>query len=356
MDSLKTRTARILYAVSRNIFRKNRGRRVLAGVLALTLAAGSAPYTGFRALAASAGGLDVSIQWAGSSSADQLVWNSAREEKKTVTMQVNYKNNQGGNSTGFPAGAISIRVPGIGMANRASIKRADAIVDNTGSEQTWSHTYEAATDTYIFRNIKAVDRETSFAGSFQLAWDFNSRETVDGYSQKIRATLSAGGQTADTGEIRFQFTSQPDTHTLEAEANALEGPDGLGEDPGSYYWVRYAVRETVAEKARAAKNKYYTVTLPDGAVMKQIGSGDYESLGGNTYRFPYAAYCNVYVAYPKDRFGGTLVNQEFVLHGTYLDTDTDTVLARDHAGIRPSDYGFRYDGYLYWVGKGGAFS
>ncbi len=335
---------------------RNLWRRALSGFLALILAFTSVPSGVFAAASASVNGFEVSLQWVGTSAADSLVWNSSREEKKTITMQVNYRNNQGGVLGGFAAGGITIRVPGIGMANRTSVKMAQAAVDNMGGEKTWSYTYEAASDTYVFKNIRAVDSETSFAGSFQIAWEFNSRETTDGYRQKIRASLSAGGQTVTTNELLFQFRSQTDTCTIQAEANALEGPDGLGEQADSYYWVRYGVKETIAEKARGARDKYYTVTLPQGAVLKQTGSGSFESLGGNTYRFSYGAYQNVYVAYPKDRFGGVLVNQEFVLHGTYLDTDQDVVLARDSAGIRPSDYGFRYDGYLYWVGKGGAGS
>ena len=328
----------------------------LSGIMALVLAVCSVPLDSFPVQAASIRGFEVSLQWVGSSDADTLVWNSSREEKKTITMQVNYRNNQGGILAGFPAGAITIQVPGIGMAGRGRVQAAAGVVDNAGGEKTWNYTYDGATDTYTFRNVRAVDSETSFAGTFQIAWEFNSRDTVNGYRQKVRAVLSAEGQTMATNELAFAFTSQTDTHTLEAQANALEGPDGLGEQADSYYWVRYGVKETIGEKARGAGNKYYTVTLPEGAVMKLAGSGDFQSLGGNTYRFPYASYQNVYVAYPRNRFGGTRVSQNFVLRGTYLDTDQDVVLARDSVEIRPSDYGFRYDGYLYWVGKGGAHS
>lgn len=336
--------------------RKCLWKRFLSGVLAWILAFSQVPLEGFAGPYASVNGFEVSLQWAGTSDGDTLVWKSVREEKKTITMQVNYRNNQGGVLAGFPAGGITIRVPGIGMANRTSVQVADAAVDNMGGEKTWTYTYEASTDTYVFRNTRAVDSETSFAGAFQIAWDLQSRETTHGYRQNIRATLEAGGQTVTTNELVFQFQSQTDSHTLEAQANALEGPDGLGEQADRYYWVRYAVKETIAQKARGTRDKYYTVTLPQGAVLWQAGSGDFESLGGSTYRFPYAAYQNVYVAYPKDRFGGTRVDQDFVLRGTYLDTDKDVILAQDRAGIIPSDYGFRYDGYLYWVGKGGAQS
>lgn len=328
------------------------GRRLLAGLLVLALAAVPVPEAK-AASAADIDGFEVWIQWGNGSSADTLNWNSVREEEKTVLLQVNYRNNEGGSSKGFPAGGIRIRVPGIGMAGRSSVKRADGIADNSGGEKIWDYSYEAATDTYVFTNRHEIDRETSFSGSFQIAWNFNSRDTVNGYRQKIQAVLETEGKTARTNELLFAFTSEEDRHQLEAEANALEGPDGLGEDANSYYWVRYGVKETVSEKARGAKDKYYTVQLPDGAILKQVGQGEIRDLGDNKYRFSYGAYQNVYIAYPKDRFGGSQAEQIFSLYGTYLDTDEEVLLAEDRAAVKPNDYGFIYNGNLYWVGKGG---
>ncbi len=349
----------IIAGIKKTVFPKRgvmrRGiRKVLSGVMALTIMATSIPLTGLTAYAAQIKGFEVSLQWASGSSAENLNWSSDREEERTVTMQINYRNNQGAeNPDGFPAGGITIRVPGIGLANRSSVKRAEAVIDNIGSETTWNYSYEAATDTYVFTNTKAIDSETSFAGSFQIAWDFNSRETVNGYKQDITATLSVDGQSVNTNEIHFSFLSKEDSHTIEAEANALEGPDGLGENANDYYWARYAVKETVSEKARAAEGKYYIVTLPAGAELRRVGNGSFENLGGNRYKFDYAAYQNVYVAYPKDQFGGVETNQTFELYGTYLDTTKEVRLAQDDVSIIPNDYGFVYDGYLYWVGKGG---
>ena len=328
------------------------GKRFLAGILALTLAVVPVPDTP-AAFAANINGFEVWLQWASGSSADDLAWNSSREEKRTIFLQVNYRNNEGGNSKGFPAGGIRIRVPGIGMANRNSVKKADGVADNSGSEKIWDYSYEQASDTYVFTNRTAIDRETSFAGSFQIAWNLNSRDTVNGYAQKIRAVLEVEGESAETNELCFSFSSREDSYQLEAEANALEGPDGLGEDANSYYWVRFGVRETISEKARGAKNKYYVAELPEGAVLKQVGQGDVISLGDNRYRFAYGAYQNVYIAYPKSQFGGTLADQTFRLCGTYLDTEKETVLAETRASVKPNDYGFVYNGSLYWVGKGG---
>ena len=84
----------------------------------------------------------------------------------------------------------------------------------------------------------------------------------------------------------------------------------------------------MAERARPAAEKYYTAELPQGAVLKQISQGTVENLGGNRYRFSYAPYQNVYIAYPKSLFGGNLTKQTFQLHGTYLDTDREVLLER----------------------------
>ncbi len=328
------------------------GKRILAGALALALAVVPVPAVK-AASVAEISGFKVWIQWASGSSADVLNWNASREEEKTLVLQVHYRSDENRSFEGIPANSIRIRVPGIGMACRDSVKRAESTAGSGEGEQIWGYTYEAATDTYVFTNEKAVEGETSLAGVFQLAWNLNSREVTDGYGQTIQAVLERGGETALTNGIRFSFTSREDTFALEAQANALEGPDGLGEDANSYYWVRYGVKETISERSRAAKNKYYTVELPEGAELKRVGDGTFERLGGNRYRFSYGAYQNVYIAYPKEKFGGTEVEQTFSLYGTYLDREKEVLLAEDRTAVIPNDYGFVYNGNLYWVGKGG---
>lgn len=327
------------------------GRRMLAGMLAAALAV--VPVPDARADGpAEIDGIRVWIQWASGSSADVLEWNASREEEKTLMLQVNYRSSREGAWEEIPTGAIRIRVPGIGMACRDFIKRADG-VGNSAGESLWEHTYDPAADTYVFSNRSPVGPETNFAGAFQIAWNMNSRDTVNGYTQKIRAVLETGGQTADTNELSFSFRSEEDGFRLEAEPDALEGPDGLGEDAGSYYWVRYGIKETVAEKARGVTDRYYIAELPDGAKLQRVGKGSFEDLGGGRYRISYEPYQNVYVAYPKDRFGGEETRHTFRLYGTYLDTDGETELASAQTVIRPNDYGFIYHGSLYWVGKGG---
>ena len=329
------------------------GRRLLAGLLAIALTAAPIPETE-AAQFAEIDGFQVWIQWASGSSAEELNWNSVREEEKTVTLQVNYRSNEGGQSQGFAAGSVRIQVPGIGMASRTSVQQAEGVADNSGGEPLWDYVYDSSADTYTFTNRKEIDRETSFSGSFQIAWNFNSREVTHGYRQTVQAQLETGGRTEKTNAIGFSFTSNTDVHELEAEANALEGPDGLGENANSFYWVRYGVKETISEKARGAADKYYTVQLPEGAVLKRVGEGDATDLGGGLYRFPYKAYQNVYVAYPKSQFGGDRAEQTFTLYGTYLDTEDEVKLAETAASVTPNDYGFVYNGSLYWVGKGGA--
>ena len=329
------------------------GRRLLAGLLAIALTAAPIPEAE-AAQFAEIDGFQVWIQWASGSSAEELNWNSVREEEKTVTLQVNYRSNEGGQSQGFAAGSVRIQVPGIGMASRTSVQQAEGVADNSGGEPLWDYVYDSSADTYTFTNRKEIDRETSFSGSFQIAWNFNSREVTHGYRQTVQAQLETGGRTEKTNAIGFSFTSSTDVHELEAEANALEGPDGLGENANSFYWVRYGVKETISEKARGAADKYYTVQLPEGAVLKRVGEGDATDLGGGLYRFPYKAYQNVYVAYPKSQFGGDRAEQTFTLYGTYLDTEDEVKLAETTASVTPNDYGFVYNGSLYWVGKGGA--
>lgn len=327
------------------------GRRILAGILSAALAAVPVPEAKAEDTA-ELNGIRVWIQWASGSSADILNWNASREEEKTLTIQVNYRSSRGESWTEIPAGAIRIRVPGIGMACRDMVKRADGAGSSSG-ESLWDHTYDPASDTYLFTNRSAIAGETSFAGAFQIAWHMNSRELVNGYGQKIRAVLEMEGRTAETNELQFSFSSKADVFQLEAAPNALEGPDGLGENAGSFYWVRYGIKETIGEKSRAAEGKYYTVELPEGAELKRVGEGEFEDLGDGCYRFPYKPYQNVYVAYPKDRFGGEEIWQTFRLFGTYLDTDRETELAWAETAVTPNDYGFVYNGNLYWVGKGG---
>ena len=68
------------------------GRRLLAGLLAIALTAAPIPEAE-AAQFAEIDGFQVWIQWASGSSAEELNWNSVREEEKTVTLQVNYRSN-----------------------------------------------------------------------------------------------------------------------------------------------------------------------------------------------------------------------------------------------------------------------
>lgn len=331
-------------------------KRVLSGFLAILMIFNSIDLGVITSLAASVNGLEVSLQWVGSNSPNSISWSSSRNESKIITMQVDYRYNQGASSQGFPINSITIVVPGIGRANRGYTKQADAVIDNLGNDKVWAYTYNQSNDTYVFKNIKEIDKETSFAGSFQIAWNMNSRDTINGYNSNIQAEITANGSKVNTNTISFNFKSSEDTYMIKAEANSLEGPDGLGDNANSYYWVRYSVKEDIAEKAREATNKYYTITLPSGAILKEVGNGEFTNLGNNKYRFDYSSYQTVYIAYPKDKFGGTPIRHDFELHGIYNDTTSDKILAVSDVTIKPNDYGFTYDGYLYWVGKGGAYS
>lgn len=54
---------------------------------------------------------------------------------------------------------------------------------------------------YVFNN-KDIEKGSTFNGSFELLWEFDSRECVNDYSQNIQATLNSGDKSVLSPQLK----------------------------------------------------------------------------------------------------------------------------------------------------------
>ena len=338
-------------------FLNKKFKQITANILALVMLVTSIPVTPLTLYADQIDGINVSIQWSGNSSADDIDWYATTSQNRSIVLQVNYKFNKAKISKdGFEPGDIEIKIPGIGKVNRAYVKKAQVSI-GSGESQVWRlDEYDSVEDIYTFKNSRRIDSETSFAGSFSLIWDLSSRDIITESYEEIEGIVQAKEIKGKTNKIRFKFVSEVDTYEIGAYCDGFDTPDGLNDflegEPEDFYWVKLAVNPRVSYKSRGTKNTYYIARFPENAVIRK-STGSYEDLGNNEYKLGHSNI-TLWITYPKDEIGkGEILEHYFELYGTYLDTTEEVLLAEDNVSITPSDYDFTYNGYINSVGKSG---
>lgn len=317
------------------------------------------------------GGFDLKMTWTGSNDAN-YTWDTAAAETKTVRMLVSYSNKAPERK--YEPGELIITVPGIGNANRGGTMQAtDVAADKASSPvktKNWSYTYNSKTDTYVFVNNVPVEEGSAFVGSFELLWTMYSRDTVDGFSKTVEATLQTSDNIRVTsGSIKYSQKRTPDEYKITQSPTALYSAEGINGDLNieDYYWVGFPITGTRQTKSLAIKESRYKITVPEGAVVtyasdsisdtplvvekegdayiinQNAGVDEARYLSGDGWTY-------IYVAYPKDKYSAdSVIQNKIELEATYKDHDGERkTIAQSESTLRMGDYGFKHhEGSLY---------
>ena len=288
-------------------------------------------------------GFKLAMRWGGTTS-KEYNWNATKNEKRVIKLTVYYQNEVCENA--YSTNDITITVPGIGALNRlGTIKATDIAADEYGTTQhkrDWTYKYNQATDTYTFYNNNEIEQGSTFNGSFELLWEFNSRSSINDYTKTIQATLNDGTQTIQSQELTLNYTSKRDTYYVTKTAKAITSADGLSKYIASeksiqdYAWVQYTFRYNVQElNARGLKNRYLTDTLPKGAIIakdtnvikNEDGTVTYKIEETNVPENSVQEY-SIIVGYPGEQYAGQTIQNTAYLNGTYYDETEETNLAQ----------------------------
>ena len=288
-------------------------------------------------------GFKLAMRWGGTTN-KEYNWNATKNEKRVIKLTVYYQNEVC--EKAYSANDITITVPGIGALNRlGTIKATDIAADEYGTTQhkrDWTYKYNQSTDTYTFYNNNEIEQGSTFNGSFELLWEFNSRSSINDYTKTIQATLNDGTQTIQSQELTLNYTSKRDTYYVTKTAKAITSADGLNKyiapekSIQDYAWVQYTFRYNVQElNARGLKNRYLTDTLPKGAIIAKDTNVIKNEDGTVTYKIDETSVpensvqeYSIIVGYPGEQYAGQTIQNTAYLNGTYYDETEETNLAQ----------------------------
>ena len=288
------------------------------------------------------GSFKVSLRWGGTSN-PEYKWDATKSENRVIKLTFYYQNEV--TPQAYAPGDLVVTIPGIGKLNRASIQKAtDIAADVYGSEEQkrdWSYKYDEKTDTYTFYNNHEIEKGASFNGSFEMLWEFTSRNNLNDYEQKLQATLKATDQTVLTPELSLNFTSVKDIFYLNKTMQSVSSADGLGKyvaegkTTSDYGWVIYTLRYNVKElNARGLQNRYLIDTFPEGVVVATDKNVIKNEDGTTSYKISESSVLvnnlqeySIIVGYPEEYIGKTIENTAYI-YGTYKDEEEEVELAQ----------------------------
>ena len=166
---------------------RNLCTKASAALLSATMLIGSVDVTGFKSLAAESGYANQLNNWKVESSwgnySDTYSWHADTAENQNFKLSISYKADPltDADREYYEPGSIIFKVPGLGGANRASIKRASSLPSDH-AESEWACVWDETTDTYTFSNRSRMSTQ-SINGGFEVVWTLSSRDTINGYEQ-----------------------------------------------------------------------------------------------------------------------------------------------------------------------------
>ena len=212
-------------------------------------------------------GWKIKSSW--SNYSDTYTWNAdsdaTQQPKAIVTYRIENL------SKTYNIGEMTIWVPGIGISNRASVKKATSIAGEN-SDSDWNlDNYDQTNDVYTFKNAVPFREGESVNGGFEIIWTLNSRETSNDYSQTKSVVFSDGNGEINLPPLTFEFTSVRDLETVTMEKQSLSGEEYQLLDK-DITWYKIFNNFTEDVRARGVnKSKYFvTLTLPSGTTPEDI--------------------------------------------------------------------------------------
>lgn len=321
------------------------------------------------------------------------------DEERTITIQINYKNNN--TITNYKSGELQITIPNLIYKNyddpntiSSAQWETTAIVganDGTHSGYEWNF-FESSPGTsqeyYIFNNSKEIEEKSNLEGSIQIIYKITSLgedkdlyfeknidECTHSYTKKIQAELSgisngvsmSAEEKIISNELSFNYIrkySHPwkqRNYTIKKSAEKIVSLDGLPSN--EYWWVKYKFTlngKTGYTYPYVGITYYIEDTIPEDCLILDRDFNEI-TLENNVYKDSSFQNMNstsveyIYVGYPKDKYNIEKNNlnitndvELFVKYGNeseYKYTDSDSI------NINLSDYEYEYPSILYNVSK-----
>ena len=297
------------------------------------------------------GGFKLAMRWSGTTNKNYS-WSSTKKEERVIKLTVYYQNEVC--EKAYSANEIKIMVPGIGRLNRlGSIKAADIAADEYGVQEhkrDWSYKYDSVTDMYTFYNNQDIEQNSTFNGSFELLWKFQSRDCLNNYEKTIDATLTDGEVTVKSQELTFNYTSLRDTFYINKTANSLISADGLnkyveeGKNVRDYAWVQYKfVYNTKDLNARGLQSRYMIDTFPEGTVIANDNKDNIIKNEDGTISYKLnetkieenrVIERSIIVGYPGEKYANQTITNTVYLNGIYYDETEETELAKSSIDVQ----------------------
>lgn len=295
----------------------------------------------------------LSLHWKDSSTGDTLsdkydiVSDSSSQRAITLTASYNINSVR---EQGYKRGELSIKVKGIGDIYRKSTMKANVAADegsaSLSSDKDWSYTWDSSTDTYTFVNNHNIKGNSRLDGYFDLIWDINPRDSINGYSQNdVKAVMKmSNDQNVESNVLSITNKTTCDKHTSSITPERLNSLDGIDLSADDYIFVKYFLSADVIEKARGVQSCSYVFNADTDGVGKDIilynGSTSMETLDDNKYTIGnYTKFDKyIYIAYPKEYYRGKTVNVSLTGTGRYYDEDSNVIVSTRNKTIMLSDY------------------
>lgn len=262
---------------------RDKGKRLTAGFLAGAMLLGSVDFSGFPAFAAeeysnSLNGWSVNSAWGNYT--DSYSLSSDVEENRSFKLAVSYRIDDmaAAGKDSYEPGSICFKVPGLGGANRVSVKKASSLPSDSAKSE-WNCVWDQASDTYVFTNKYSMDAQ-AINGGFEIVWTLGSRETVNGYSQDRSVRFNLDGEEIVLPPLHFDFSSEADVVQIgTAQEDGSYKMDVQYLDSSEYRnyskdysWFKVSTNAFTDFKARAVLSSAYYIDLdlPDGITADDI--------------------------------------------------------------------------------------
>ena len=262
---------------------KEKGKRIVAGLLAGAMLFGSVDFSGLTAFAAEdysnkLNGWTVNSAWGNYS--DSYSWSSDADENRSFKLAVSYRIDDmvAAGKDSYEPGSICFKVPGLGGTNRVSLKKASSLPSDSAKSE-WNCVWDENSDTYVFTNKYAMDAQ-AINGGFEVVWTLNSRESVNGYSQDRSVRFNLDGEEIVLPPLHFDFSSEPDVVKIgtaqedgsyKMDVQYLNDKEYRGYDK-DYSCFKISTYASTEYKARGVLSSAYYIDLdlPEGITTDDI--------------------------------------------------------------------------------------
>ena len=319
---------------------------------------------------------------------------------RTVTMQINYKNETMDRT--YEPGELQIVVPN--PLNAAKIKDQNMTVSTTVgangvsyNSYFWDYNYQNYnTSNFVFTNHDALEENANVEGSIQVVYVISSN--TEYYAEQfddscthvvgednMKAVLNSS---AESNAASFEYSrvyNHPWTkanYRINTSVYKIQSYDGLGENADQYTWVRYyyygasTSNSSISYSTRVYNNTSFNqqfiglsefrvdTVFPEGIKVVNRAGTVLEHDENYVYNMPdsakngcgsYNTCYDIYVGYPKSIYnaeaGTNNITNLVQLDGVYASETNEGTLATNTVSLDLSKYEFNYTGNAVSIGK-----